>query len=243
MMWLGACTSTIGTWMQSTAQAWLVYDVSKNAFYLGLDTFLAQAPIILFSLVGGVLADRMDRRRVLLGSQYVQMTTALILTLLVYFHVVQVWHILCLSFIVGTAQSFGGPAYQALLPSLVGKEDIPNAIAMNSIQFNLARIIGPSIGGIALARWGAEWCFGLNALSFVAVIFSLYMIKVSFTPAKSTEPMLQSMGKGIDFIRQKPGMDSLILLAFGMTLLGIPLLTFLPVFAREVLHAVYPVTR
>ncbi len=235
-MWTGACTSTIGTWMQSTAQAWLVYDLSKSSFYLGLDAFLAQAPIILFSLVGGVVADRMNRRNLLLGSQYVQMTTAFILTLLVYFQVVQVWHILCLSFIVGTAQAFGGPAYQALLPTLVGKEDIPNAIAMNSIQFNLARVIGPTLGGIALTSVGAAWCFGLNGLSFIAVIFSLYMIQVRYIPARSSEPIMKSMRQGIGFIRQRPGMDSLIILAFGMTLLGIPLLTFLPVFARDVLH-------
>ena len=222
--------------MQSTAQAWLVYDLSKDSFYLGLDTFLAQVPIILFSLVGGVIADRMNRRNLLLASQYVQMTTALILTLLVLFKVVQVWHILCLSFIVGIAQSFGGPAYQALLPTLVGKEDIPNAIAMNSIQFNLARVIGPTLGGIALTTVGPAWCFGLNSLSFIAVIISLYMINVKYIPAKSSEPILDSMRQGIGFIRQKPGMDGLIVLAFGMTLLGIPLLTFLPVFAKDILH-------
>ena len=236
LMWMGACTSTIGTWMQSTAQAWLVYDLSKNSFYLGLDTFLAQVPIILFSLVGGVIADRMNRRNLLLVSQFVQMTTAFILTVLVYTKVVQVWHILCLSFVVGMAQAFGGPAYQALLPTLVGKEDIPNAIAMNSIQFNLARVIGPTLGGIALTTVGASWCFGLNGLSFLAVIASLYLIHVRYIPAKSTEPILNSMRAGIGFIRKKPGMDSLIILAFGMTLLGIPLLTFLPVFARDVLH-------
>jgi predicted MFS family arabinose efflux permease len=222
--------------MQSTAQAWLVYDLSKNSFYLGLDTFLAQVPIILFSLVGGVIADRMNRRNLLLVSQFVQMTTAFILTLLVYTKVVQVWHILCLSFVVGMAQAFGGPAYQALLPTLVGKEDIPNAIAMNSIQFNLARVIGPTLGGIALTTVGAAWCFGLNGLSFLAVIASLYLIQVRYIPAKSSEPILNSMRAGIGFIRRKPGMDSLIILAFGMTLLGIPLLTFLPVFARDVLH-------
>jgi predicted MFS family arabinose efflux permease len=236
LMWTGACLSTIGTWMQTTAQAWLVYDLSHKSFYLGLDAFLAQVPIILFSLVGGVFADRTNRKTLLLGSQYVQMTTAAILTLLVAFGVVQVWHILCLSFIVGVAQSFGGPAYSALLPSLVGREDIPNAIAMNSIQFNLARVIGPTLGGLALTGLGAQWCFGLNSLSFIAVIISLYMIHVRFIPAKSTEPIMKSMQKGIGFIREKPGMDSLIILAFGMTLLGIPLLTFLPVFARDVLH-------
>ena len=222
--------------MQSTAQAWLVYDLSKDSFYLGLDVFLAQVPIIMFSLVGGVIADRMNRRTLLLLSQYVQMTTAFILTALVYTHVVQVWHILILSFVVGVAQAFGGPAYQALLPTLVGKEDIPNAIAMNSIQFNLARVIGPTIGGIALTTLGAEWCFGVNGVSFVAVIISLYMIQVKYVPAKSSEKIMSSMRAGIGFIRKVPGMDSLIILAFCMTLLGIPLLTFLPVFAKDVLH-------
>src|SRR5215470_2103829 len=114
-MWTGACVSTIGTWMQTTAQAWLVYDLSHDSFYLGLDAFLAQFPIILLSLIGGVVADRMNRRNLLLISQYIQMTTAFILTALVHFHVVQVWHILSLSFVVGIGQAFGGPAYQALL--------------------------------------------------------------------------------------------------------------------------------
>jgi len=235
-MWIGACVSTIGTWMQQAAQAWLIYDLTHNSFYLGLDTFLAQVPIILFSLVGGVIADRMNRKNLLLVSQYVQMTTAFILTALAHFKVVQIWEILCLSFCVGCAQAFGGPAYQALLPSLVGKEDIQNAIAMNSIQFNLARVIGPTIGGIALVKAGAEWCFGLNGLSFLAVIASLYVIQVGYVPARSRERILTSMREGIKFIRQRPGMDSLILLAFGMTLLAIPLMTFLPVFARDVLH-------
>ena len=236
-MWMGACTSTIGTWMQSTAQAWLVYDLSRDSFYLGLDTFLAQVPIILLSLVGGVIADRMNRRNLLLISQFVQMSTAFILTALVLFNVVQVWHILCLSFVVGMAQAFGGPAYQALLPTLVGKDDIPNAIAMNSIQFNLARVIGPTLGGIALTTVGPAWCFGLNGLSFLAVIASLFLINVRYIPAKSREPIMESMRQGIGFIRRKPGMDGLIILAFGMTLLGIPLLTFLPVFAKDVLHS------
>lgn len=236
-MWIGACTSTVGTWMQTVAQSWLVYTLSKdNPFYLGLDGFLAQIPIMMFSLLGGVMADRSDRRTVLLGSQYVQMTTALTLAALVYFHHVQVWHILCLSFIVGMAQSFGGPAYSALIPSLVPREDLPNAIALNSIQFNLARIIGPVLGGVALAKLGADWCFGLNGLSFIAVIVSLYVIKVGFIPAKSSGAVLASMKEGISFIRLQEGMKPLIVLSFLMTMFGIPLITFLPVFAKEVLH-------
>src|SRR5215472_10480306 len=147
LMWLGACVSTIGTFVQQFAQSWLVYDLTKDPFYLGLDLFLGQLPIILFSLVGGVFADRLDRRKLLLMSQYIQMTCAFVLAILFATHLVQVWHILTLSFIVGVGQSFGGPAYSALLPTLVDAKDLTNAVAMNSIQFNLARIIGTQSGG------------------------------------------------------------------------------------------------
>jgi predicted MFS family arabinose efflux permease len=237
LMWIGACTSTIGTWMQTVAQQWLVYDLSKDdPFFLGLDGFLGQIPIVLFSLLGGVMADRSDRRKMLLGSQYVQMTTALTLATLTFLHVERVWHILVLSFIVGSAQSFGGPAYSALIPSLVPKENLPNAIALNSIQFNLGRVIGPALGGITLTALGAAWCFGLNGVSFIAVIISLYIINAGFIPAKSGESMLTSMKQGIGFIRMQEGMKPLILLSFLMTMFAIPLITFLPVFAKEVLH-------
>ena len=236
-MWIGACTSTIGTWMQTVAQQWLVYTLSKDdPFFLGLDGFLGQIPIVLFSLLGGVMADRTDRRKMLLSSQYVQMTTALVLAALTFAHVERVWHILILSFIVGSAQSFGGPAYSALIPSLVPKEDLPNAIALNSIQFNLGRVVGPALGGITLAGLGAAWCFGLNGISFVAVIISLYIIRAGFTPGKSSESMLASMKQGIGFIRRQEGMKPLIVLSFLMTMMAIPLITFLPVFAKEVLH-------
>ena len=151
LMFLGACISSIGTWMQNLAQAWLVLDMTKSPFYLGLDAFLAGIPVFLFSIIGGVVADRVERRRVLLVSQYVQMASAFILTLLISFHMVQIWQILCLSFVCGTAQSFGGPAYSALIPTLVKKEDMPNAIALNSIQFNLARVLGPAIGGVGIS--------------------------------------------------------------------------------------------
>ncbi|MEO8028975.1 MAG: MFS transporter [Bryobacteraceae bacterium] len=236
VMWLGACTSSVGTAMQQLAQSWLVYTLSGSPFYLGLDVFLGQVPIFLLSLIGGVYADRRDRRTMLLISQYVQMSCAFLLALLFFTNVVHVWHILCLSFVVGIAQAFGGPAYSALIPTLVDPEDLPNAIAMNSIQFNLARIIGPVLGGLALNKLGAVWCFGLNGMSFVAVIFSLYTIKVKFIPARTSESVLTSMKQGISFIRAKPGMDGLIVLAFVMTVLALPLLTFLPVFAKEVLH-------
>jgi MFS family permease len=233
-MWIGACTSSIGTWMQVLAQSWLVLKLSNSAFLLGLDAFLGGLPIVLFSLIGGVIADRMDRRKVLLGSQYVQMSCAFLLTVLIATHVVRVPMILFLSFVAGFAQAFGGPAYQALIPMLVEKEDMPNAIALQSIQFNVARVIGPALGGLALYQLGEVWCFGLNGLSFLAPIISLTVIKTRFLPAKTSESILDGMKQGISFIRKQSAMEGLMILAFCMTALGIPMMTFLPVFAKDI---------
>ncbi len=238
-MWFGACASTIGTFVQQFAQSWLVYDITKDPFYLGLDLFLGQLPIIMFSLFGGVFADRLDRRKMLLTSQYIQMACAFLLALLFYTHVVRVgrvWPILALSFVVGIGQSFGGPAYSALLPTLVGPEELANAIAMNSIQFNLARILGPTIGGATYAWLGATWCFSLNGISYLAVIASLFMIHVKFVPAKTREPVLHSMAEGIRFIRCRDGMTPLVVLAFCTTLFGFSLTGFLPVFVQSIFH-------
>jgi predicted MFS family arabinose efflux permease len=235
-MWIGACVSTIGTFVQQFAQSWLVYDLTKNPFYLGLDLFLGQLPIILFSLVGGVFADRMDRRKMLLSSQYIQMTCAFILVALFLTHTVKIWQILSLSFVVGLGQSFGGPAYSALLPTLVTADDLSNAIAMNSIQFNLARVLGPTLGGLAYATLGPTWCFALNGVSFLAVILSLLMIQIKFVPARSTETILKSMSEGMMFIREREGLAALVLLAFCTTLLGFSLTGFLPVIVRTVFH-------
>lgn len=235
-MWMGACASTIGTFVQQFAQSWLVYDLTKDPFYLGLDLFLGQLPIILFSLFGGVFADRWDRRKMLLGSQYIQMACAFLLAFLFAVHVVKVWHILALSFVVGSGQSFGGPAYSSLLPTLVDPEDLTNAIAMNSIQFNLARVLGPAIGGVAYATLGAKWCFTLNGISYLAVIASLFMIRVKFVPVKTAVSVLTSMKEGIHFIRHRNGMSALVALAFCTTLFGFSLNGFLPVFVRDVFH-------
>jgi MFS family permease len=234
ILWIGACTSTIGTWMQEVAQNWLVLQLTNSPFLLGLDAFLGDIPIFLFSLVGGVLADRIDRRFILIGSQVVQMCSAALLATLIWTGHVQIWHILTLSFVVGTAQSFGGPAYSALVPSLVEKQDVPNAIALNSIQFNLARVIGPVIGGLAMKYVGSAWCFALNSLSFLAVIVSLLMLKINFSPPRTGESIMTSMKQGFTFIRAQGAMSTLILIAFLMTLLGIPTITFLPVFAKIV---------
>lgn len=235
-MWFGACTSSIGTWMQIVAQSWLIYRLSHSAFLLALDQFLGGIPIFLLSLIGGVVADRVERRKILLGSQYVQMASAGVLTVLVAFHWVQVWQILCLSFVSGVAQAFGGPAYQALIPTLVDREDMPNAIALNSIQFNMAITIGPALAGQALAKLGEKWCFGLNAVSFLAPIISLSLITTRFLPQKTGESMVSSLKEGIRFVRRQNSMMALTLLAFCMTALSMPMRTYIPVFVRDIFH-------
>ena len=235
-MWFGACTSSIGTWMQLVAQGWLIYRLSHSAFLLALDQFLGGIPIFLFSLIGGAVADRAERRKILLASQYVQMASAGLLTVLVAVGWVRVWHILSLSFVLGLAQAFGGPAYQALIPTLVEREDMPNAIALNSIQFNMAITIGPALAGQALAKLGEKWCFGLNAISFLAPIISLSMIGVRFLPEKPTESIFSSLKQGLKFVRRQNSMEALTLLAFCMTALSMPMRTYIPVFVRDIFH-------
>ena len=206
ILWIGACTSTIGTWMQEVAQNWLVLSLTNSPFLLGLDQFLGDIPIFLFSLWGGVLADRIDRRYILIGSQVVQMISAATLAILIWTGHIRkdtIWVVLTLSFVVGTAQAFGGPAYSALVPSLVEREDVPNAIALNS-------------------------------LSFLAVIISLLRLHINFSPPRTGESVMTSMKQGFTFVRAQGAMTTLILIAFLMTFLGIPTIASLPVFAKIV---------
>ncbi len=235
LVWIGAFTSTTGTWMQTVAQSWVVLEITGSPFYLGLDAFLAMLPMILFSLVGGAVADRIERRRILFWSQIFQMSFALILAALLLFDVVQVWQIFILSFLTGTVQAFGGPAYQAMLPLLVARDDVPNAIAMNSLQFNLARMIGPLLAGVALATVGAAACFFLNAVSFLAVIATLLAIRpVAIPPRERESSMAEDIREGLRFMAERPAIMQLTLLAFCATFLGIPLMTLLPVVAKAV---------
>ncbi|MCH8320404.1 MAG: MFS transporter [Acidobacteria bacterium] len=236
LLWFGAFTSTTGTWMQQVAEAWVVLSLTGSAFYLGLTAFLGQLPIILFSLLGGVIADRIDRRRLLLGSQIVQMSTAFILTLLIYSGWIQIWHFLVLVFVVGTAQAFGGPAYHSLVPTLVKKEDVPNAIALNSIQFNLARVFGPLLAAAALAMVGPVLCFGLNGLSFVAVIISISLIRTTFKPQKTDESVLKGMKAGPKFFKRPENPSPLCLFGFITTFCGIPMGTLLPIYAKDIVQ-------
>ena len=236
VLWIGAFTSSIGTWMQRVTQNWLVLTIagSSSAFFLGLDSFLGEAPILFFTLIGGVIADRRDRRQLLLTSQYVQMATAFTLAGLVYWDVIRIWHVLTLSVITGMAQAFGGPAYQSLVPSLIDKRHLPNAIALNSIQFNLARVVGPLIAGAALTTFGMAVCFGLNGVSFLAVIVALLSLRIRHIPAPTRSPMYDELRGGLSYVRHQPGLSGLTLLAFATTFLGMPILTFLPLFAQDV---------
>jgi len=245
VQWIGACTSSIGTWMQIVAQNWLVVSLTHSPFFLGLDAFLQQLPIILFSLIGGVFADRYDRRRTLIASQVVQMSTSGMLALLMFLHVVQIWHILVLSFVTGCAQSFGGPAYQSLIPSLVDKKDLPNAVALNSIQFNVARVLGPLAFGLTLAafrKWGysepqaMNACFFLNSLSFLVVINTLMMLRVKHIPPATSGRMGDELRTGLSYVKHHSSLAALIVLAAATTFLGFALLTFLPIFAEKIFH-------
>ncbi len=245
VQWFGACTSSIGTWTQTSAQNWMVLSLTGSAFFLGLDAFLQQLPIMLLTLIGGVLADRTDRRRTLLGSQYLQTTTAVVLGLLVYWDVVRIWHILLLSFVTGVAQAFGGPAYQALIPSLVNKKDLPNAVAFNSIQVNIARVIGPLVFGgtiAAFARWGYSdqqgmaACFFVNATSFLVVIYTLMSLHVRHIPPAEVRRMRDELRTGLSYVQHNSELVALTLLAAITTFLGFSLLTFLSIFAQSVFH-------
>jgi MFS family permease len=236
ILWFAALGSTIGTWMQNYAQAWLVFDLTKSNFYLGLDTFLAQLPVLLFMLIGGVIADRHDRRRLLTGSQYVQMASAFTLMTLLYMHHVKVWYIFALSFISGCGQAFGGPAYQSLIPSLVPRRDLPNAIALNSTQFNLSRVLGPTAGGVILATVGTAACFGLNGLSFFFVVFALSQLRLpKHVPAATHRALKAELLSGLHYVRDNRLMFTLTLLVSLSTFLAMPILTMLPDLATEVL--------
>jgi len=250
LLWLGAFTSTCGAFMQALAQGWLVYKITGSALLLGFDGFLSTGPMLLFSLFGGVIADRIDRKKVMLASQWAQMTFAFVLAILIYTKSVQVWHILLMSFLTGSAQSFSGPAYASLLPLLVKREDVPNAVAMNSMQFNLARVIGPALGGLVYGFWGAAACFAVNGVSFIAVIIAMMIMNM---PAPQRVPdakvgVFDDMKEGFSFVRSRKTLLLLTFLAFAGTFFGMPLFTMLPVVATgfhlgpkglSVLQAVY----
>jgi len=242
LLWFGAFTSSSGTWLQETALHWLLLQLTNDARYLGLNAFLSTAPILLFTLVGGVLADRVDRRRILLTSQFLQLGFALTLSVLALVQpptVLLVTSALMLSFMTGSVQAFGGPAYQSLIPMLVAKGDLPNAIALNSIQFQLARVVGATTASFPFVIFAdqmlaASVSFGVNGLSFIAVIFALHALSVRHIPRTVTGDLRSQMREGLTFVWRKEGLRSLTFLAFASTFLGLQVTTFLAVFAKDI---------
>ena len=220
--------------MQKVAQGWLVLTITGSPFWLGVDAFLGDAPFLAFSLFGGVLADRAERRRILLASQVVQMGCALTLMGLVLTGRVTLSSILSLSFVSGFAQAFGAPAFQSFFPTLVPDEEVPKAIALNSIQFNLARVVGPAVAGLAFDRLGAAGCMGLNGLSFLAVVVALSAIPPRPAAGGAGAGILAGLREGVSAVWTRPPLRSLVALAFLGSVCSIPLVTFLPVFAKEV---------
>lgn len=238
LLWMGAFTSSVGTWMQKVAQAWLIVTMtgSRSARFLGFDTFLGELPLLLFTVIGGVFADRRDRRHMILMSQTIQMLVALVLAALIYTRRIHIAHVLTFSFIAGCARAFGGPAYQSLIPTLVGKEHLPNAIALNSIQFNLAQVIGPVVAGAALAAFGMAACFGLNGVSFLFVIAAILALRHVHVPPVATESIVAQLRDGLRFVHGSPNLITVMALGFSTAFLGTPLLTFLPVITKDVFH-------
>lgn len=236
IVWFAALGSTIGTWMQNFAQSWLVYDLTGSNFYKGIDDALAQLPVLLFMLIGGVIADRHDRRKLLTGSQYVQAFSAFMLAGLIFTGHVTIWHIFALSFITGCGQAFGGPAYQSMIPSLVPRRDLPNAIALNSTQFNLSRVLGPVAGVAVLGALGAAACFALNGLSFFIVVIALSTLRLPpHTTAKTHRAIGEDLKGGLRYVVQSRLLLTLTVLVFVSTFLVMPVLTLMPAFATKVL--------
>ena len=232
-LWTAAFTSAVGTWMQRFAQQWLIYDLTGSAFYLGLDMFVGNVPLLLFTLIGGVTADRYDRRHMLMASQVLQMICALILTALVFTDTVRLPYILVLSFTTGLAQAFGGPAFQSLIPALVPRKTLPNAVALNSIQFNLAQSVGPLIGGLVFTTLGLVACFGINSVSFLVVIVVLSLLQVPPPNPAQRRPVLEELKGGLTYVGNGGALLALTVLAISTTALGLPLRAFLPVFAGD----------
>lgn len=237
LLWLAALGSTIGTWMQKFAQSWLVLDLTGSNFYLGLDDFLSQLPILLFMLIGGVIADRADRKRLLTLSQYIQAFSAFTLAALVFWDAITIWHVLALSFISGLGQAFGGPAYQSLIPSLVPRRDLPNAIALNSTQFNLSRILGPMGGTAILISLGMAACFFLNGLSFFLVVIALAMLSTPprIAQAGPKRDILTDLRQGLSYVRHHRLIVTLMVIVVISMALAMPIVTFLPTFAKTVM--------
>jgi MFS family permease len=233
----GQLISVAGTWMQSIAQAWLVYQLSHSELMLGVVGFAAAIPALIVTPFGGVIVDRVPKRKLLVITQSCAMLLAFILALLSFLNLVQVWHIVALAFGLGLVNAFDGPGRQAFVVEMVGRDDLPNAIAVNSMMFNGARVIGPAIGGVLLASVGASWCFFINGLSFLAVIAGLLAMKIhQQRMVHSGTTAFKQLLDGLRYVGQHTEMSALLMLSLIFSMFGISYITLLPAFADQVLH-------
>lgn len=242
VFWLGAFLSNVGTWMQAVAQGWLILYLTNSSFWLGLDGFMATAPGFFLTLAGGVFADRVDRRRLLLLTQVVAGLAAIALAMLVWTNRVNVWMILGFSLITGCCMALASPSYQAMTIDLVGREDLANAVALNSSQFQLSRLVGPVLAGIGFEFFGLAGCFFVNGVSFVAVVIALLMVrydrptKLHTHPVKDRHALWQDLLAGIHYVKRRPRVFSLLSISAFVSLCGAPYLTLIPIFARDIFH-------
>jgi MFS family permease len=233
----GQGISLIGTWMQQIARGWLVYRLTDSAFLLGLVGFASQIPTFLLASFAGVMADRYNKHKIIIATQSLAMLEASILTVLTLTNVIHVWHIIALSFFSGLINAFDMPTRQSFVIEMVDdKKDLPNAIALNSSMFNAARLIGPTVAGFLIASFGEGVCFLLNALSYIAVISALLMMKISpHINNKRKEKVLEGLKEGIKYAYSFKPIRALLLLIALMSLAGMPYTVLMPVFARDIL--------
>jgi len=241
LFWIGAFLSNVGTWMQAVAQGWLVLQLTNSPFWLGLDAFMATAPGFVLTLLGGVFADRIDRRRLLLYTQVVAGLAALALAGLVATSVVNRWMVLGFSFVTGCCMSLASPSYLAMTYDLVGREDLANAIAMNSTQFQLSRVVGPALAGVAFRVFGLAGCFFANGISFIAVVAALWMVRMERNPnaaarSEKQRAIWRDLMEGLRYVRNRPRVSSLLLLSAVNSLFGAPYFSLVPIYARDIFH-------
>jgi MFS family permease len=232
----GQMISLTGTWMQSVAQAWLVYKMTKSPLLLGSVGFASQFPVFLVAPFGGIAADRTNRQRLVIATQISSMILAGILAWLTLSHRVEVWHIFVLAGLLGVVNAFDIPGRQSFLIDMVGKEDLMNAIALNSSMFNGARVIGPAVAGILVARIGEGWCFAANAISYIAVIIGLMLMKVDSPPRSTTHSPTEDIIEGFRWVNHTRIIRALLLLIGLVSLVGMPYTVLMPVFADKILH-------
>jgi MFS family permease len=234
----GQLVSLIGTWMQTTAQLWLVYRLTGSAALLGVFGFANQIPMLVLASVGGYVGDRYSRHRGVIVTQTISMLLAFLLAGLTLTHLIDKWLLIGIAFLVGIVNAFDVPIRQSFFVHMVGKEDLPNAIALNSSIFNGARVVGPAIAGFAISWIGEGWCFFLNGLSFLAVIFALMAMKIELQERKdSGESPLQNLLQGFRFAMNDRPIRSTLLLMSMLSIFGLQYSVFMPIFAEDVLHS------